>query len=183
VRRAFAKPSPCSKYRHLEQSVAIKDVSGGDDADRIQLLARVSACDHLAKTPDLEFIGDTYLCRQLRKFTGQSGQEALCCCGIVAGDDGVPSAVGRWHRLSSVASNAAMLSGSTTPIRMPNSGCQLRLRHVDLGTSHLPAQHPRPELTRDFFGLDGELEFDRFDAPASVRSSTRPKCGPIGRGP
>ena len=52
------------------------------------------ACDHLTKTPNLVFIGDTNLCCELRKFTGQSGQEALCCRGIVSGDDGMPSAVG-----------------------------------------------------------------------------------------
>ena len=50
--------------------------------------------DHLTKTPNLVFISDAYLCCQLRKVTGQSGQEALCCCGIVAGDDGMPSAGG-----------------------------------------------------------------------------------------
>ena len=60
----------------------------------IRLLARVPAYDHLTKTPNLVFISDAYLCCQLRKVTGQSGQEALCCCGIVAGDDGMPSAGG-----------------------------------------------------------------------------------------
>jgi hypothetical protein len=82
--------SPCVPTRAGYRSFEV----GGCFAEHAPWSICRKSHDHLTKTTNLVFIGDTYLCCQLGKFTGQSGQEALCCCGIVAGEDGMPSAVG-----------------------------------------------------------------------------------------